>query len=109
LIPAEGNPVWLFPTAKTDFALIQDNLNSIALRANIAAAMDPHSESYNMAIRDMHLSAESIRTNILEVIPYTYITLSNIALTGLWIAAIIIIFAAMRKIKTTTTIQYKTV
>src|SRR5215210_2322206 len=109
LIPAEGNPVWLFPTAKTDFALIQDNLNSIALRANIAAAMDPHSESYNMAIRDMHLSAESIRTNILEVIPYTYITLSNIALTGLWVAAIIVIFAAMRKIKTTTTIQYKTV
>jgi cellulose synthase/poly-beta-1,6-N-acetylglucosamine synthase-like glycosyltransferase len=108
LIPAEGNPVWLFPTAKTDFALIQDNLNSIALRANIAAAMDPHSESYNMAIRDMHLSAGSIRTNILEVIPYTYITLSNIALTGLWVAAIIVIFAAMRKIKTTT-IQYNTV
>jgi cellulose synthase/poly-beta-1,6-N-acetylglucosamine synthase-like glycosyltransferase len=108
LIPAEGNPVWLFPTAKTDFALIQDNLNSIALRANIAAAMDPHSESYNIAIRDMHLSVGSIRTNILEVIPYTYITLSNIALTGLWVAAIIVIFAAMRKIKTTT-IQYNTV
>jgi hypothetical protein len=108
LIPAEGNPVWVFPTAKTDFALIHDNLDSIVLRANIVSKMDPRSDSYNIAIRDMHVSAGSIRTNILEVIPYTYITLSNIVLTGLWVAAIIIIFAAMRKIKTTT-IQYNTV
>jgi cellulose synthase/poly-beta-1,6-N-acetylglucosamine synthase-like glycosyltransferase len=108
LIPAEGNPVWLFPTAKTDFALIHDNLDSMVLRANIASAMDPHSDSYNMAIRDMHLSAGSIRTNILEVIPYTYITVSNIVLAGLWVAAIIVIFAALRKIKTKT-IQYNTV
>jgi hypothetical protein len=79
-------------------------------RANIASAMDPRSDSYNIAIRDMHVSAGSIRTNILEVIPYTYITLGNIVLTGLWVAVIIVIFAAMRKIKTTTTtIQYKTV
>jgi hypothetical protein len=60
----------------------------------------------------MHVSVGSIRTNLLEVIPYTYITLSNIVLAGLWVAAIIAIFAALRKIKTkttTTTIQYKTV
>jgi cellulose synthase/poly-beta-1,6-N-acetylglucosamine synthase-like glycosyltransferase len=110
LIPSEGNPVWLFPTANTDFALIQDNLDSIVFRANIASAMDPRSDSYNIAIIDMHVSAASIRTNILEVIPYTYITLGNIVLTGLWVAVIIVIFAAMRKIKTTTTtIQYNTV
>jgi hypothetical protein len=109
LIPADGNPVWLFPTSKTDFALIQDNLDSIVVRANIASAvMDPL--SYNIAITDMHLSAGTIRTNLLEVIPYTYITLSNIILAGLWVTAIIVIFAALRKIKpTTATIQYKTV
>ena len=50
LIPSEGNPVWLFPTPKTDFGLIQANLDSIVLRANIASGMDPLSESYNMAI-----------------------------------------------------------
>ena len=109
LVPADGNPVWLFPTSKTDFALIQANLDSIVLRANTASAMDPLSDSYNMAITDMHMSVGSIRTNLLELIPYTYITLSNIVLAGLWVAAIMAIFAALRKIKTTTTIQYKTV
>jgi cellulose synthase/poly-beta-1,6-N-acetylglucosamine synthase-like glycosyltransferase len=109
LIPTDGNPVWLFPTSKTDFALIQANLDSIVLRANIVSASDPLSDSYNIAIRDMHMSAGTIRTNLLEVIPYTYIALSNIMLAGLWVAATIAIFAALRKLKTTTAaIQYKT-
>jgi cellulose synthase/poly-beta-1,6-N-acetylglucosamine synthase-like glycosyltransferase len=112
MIPPDGNPVWLFPTSKTDFALIQANLDSIVVRANIASAMDPLSDSYNIAIRDMHMSAGAIRANLLELIPYTYITVSNIILVGLWITAIIAIFAVLRKIKTTTTtaaIQCKTV
>ncbi len=109
LIPSDGNPVWLFPTTKTDFALIQANLDSIVLRANIASAMDPLSDSYNIAIRDMHMSTGTLRTNLVEVIPYTYITLSNIMLAGLWVASVIAIFAALRKIKTkTATIQCKT-
>jgi cellulose synthase/poly-beta-1,6-N-acetylglucosamine synthase-like glycosyltransferase len=107
LIPAEGNPVWLFPTTRTDFALIQANLDSIVLRSNIASTMDPRSENYNVAIRDMHASAGAIRTNLLEIIPYTYISLTNIVLAGLWVAVIIAIFAAMRKVRTT--VQYKTV
>jgi hypothetical protein len=100
LIPAEGNPVWLFPTTRTDFGLIRANLDSIVLRANIASAMDPRSETYNVAIRDMHESARSIRTDLLEVIPYTYISLTNIVLAVLWVAIIIAIFAVMRKVRT---------
>jgi hypothetical protein len=110
LIPSDGNPVWLFPTSKTDFALIQANLDSIVARANIASAMDPLGDSYNIAIRDLHISAGAIRTNLLELIPYTYITLSNIILAGLWVTAIMAIFALLRKIKkTTATIQCKTI
>ena len=110
LIPAEGNPVWLFPTPKTDFGLIQANLDSIVLRANIASAMDPLSESYNIAIIDLHLSAGSIRTNLLEIIPYTYITLGNIVLAASWVAAIMAIFAILKKPRTAkTAIPYRSV
>ncbi len=118
LIPAEGNPIWLFPTAKTDFSLIQASLDSIVVRANIVTTMDPQSFSYNLAIRDMHLSAGSIRINLIELVPYTYITLNNIVLALLWISTIIGIFAILKKIRTkttttttttTTTMQYKAV
>jgi hypothetical protein len=107
LIPTEGNPVWLFPTSRTDFALIQADLDSIVLRADLASAMDPHSEIYNVVIRDMHVSTESIKTDLLVVIPYTYISLTNVILAGLWVAIIIAIFAAMRKVNKI--VQYKTV
>ena len=110
LIPAEGNPVWLFPTPKTDFGLIQANLDSIVLRANIASGMDPLSESYNIAIIDLHLSAGSIRTNLLEIIPYTYITQGNIVLAASWVAAIMAIFTLLKKTRTAkTAIPYRTV
>ena len=110
LIPAEGNPVWLFPTPKTDFGLIQANLDSIVLRANIASAMDPLSESYNIAIIDLHLSAGSIRTNLLEIIPYTYITQGNIVLAASWVAAIMAIFTLLKKTRTAkTAIPYRAV
>jgi cellulose synthase/poly-beta-1,6-N-acetylglucosamine synthase-like glycosyltransferase len=110
LIPADGNPVWLFPTSKTDFGLIQASLDSIVLRANIASGMDPVSESYNIAIIDLHLSAGSIRTNLLELIPYTYITLSNIVLAALWVATIVAIFALLKKVRTVKgTISFRTV
>jgi cellulose synthase/poly-beta-1,6-N-acetylglucosamine synthase-like glycosyltransferase len=110
MIPADGNPVWLFPTSKTDFGLIQANLDSIVLRANIASGMDPLSESYNIAIIDLHMSAGYLRTNLLEIIPYTYITLGNIVLAALWVATIIAIFALLKKIrKAKAAIPYRTI
>jgi hypothetical protein len=107
LVPADGNPVWLFPTTRTDFTLIQGNLDSIVHRADLASTMDPRGEAYNVAIRDMHESATSIRKDLLEVIPYTYISITNILLASSWVAIIIAIFAVMRKIRTS--MQYKTI
>jgi len=110
LLPRDGNPIWLFPTPESDFALIQDNLNSLILRANIASEMNPTGESYNIAIMDMHMSAGTIRTNLLDIIPYTYVSMSNIVLAGLWVSAIIAIFAVLRRIRASpSVIQYKRV
>ena len=97
LLPAKGNPVWLFSTARTDFAHIQANLDSIILRAESTSAMIPHSEQYNMVLRDMHESVDVIKLSLLEAIPYMYISLTSLVASGLWVAAVIAIFAAMRK------------
>jgi hypothetical protein len=100
LTPPKGNPVWLFPTARTDFALIQKNFDGILQRAESASAMVPHSEQYNMALRDMHKSARALDLNLMEAVPYMYISITNIVMAGLWVAAVIAIFAAMRKART---------
>ena len=65
LTPAKGNPVWLFPTPRTDFALIQENLDGILLRSESTSTMIPHSEQYNMAMRDMHKSVMALNFNLM--------------------------------------------
>lgn len=97
LLPERGNPVWLFSTARTDFAYIRANLDGIIARAESTSAMVPHSEQYNVAMRDMHQSTYVIKLSLMEAVPYMYISFNNIVMAGLWVAAVIAIFAAMRK------------
>ena len=104
---AKGNPVWLFPTPRTDFALIRENLDGILLRAASTSTMVPHSEQYNIAMRDMHKSVMALNFNLMEAVPYMYISFNNIVMAGLWVAAVIAIFAAMRKARPR--VQLKTV
>jgi len=107
LIPARGNPVWLFSTARTDFEHIQTNLDGMITRAESASAMVTHGEQYNMAMRDMHQSADVIKLSLLEAVPYMYISLNNVIMAGVWVGAIIAIFAAMRKARAR--VEYKTI
>jgi hypothetical protein len=107
LTPKDGNPVWLFPTARTDFALIQQNLGGTLERAESTSRMVPHSEQYNMAMRDMHKSTKALSLNLMEAIPYMYISVTNIMVAGLWVGAVIAIFAGMRK--ATARVQLKAV
>ncbi|MFL6522380.1 MAG: glycosyltransferase [Nitrososphaera sp.] len=110
LLPRDGNPIWLFPTPESDFKMIQANLESIVRRANSVSGMNPLSESYNIAIIDMHSSVGIMRTNLLDIIPYTYVSMSNILLAGLWVSATIAIFAVLRRVRATTAaIQYSRV
>ena len=104
---AKGNPVWLFPTPRTDFALIRENLDGMLLRAESTSTMVPHSEQYNIAMRDMHKSVMALNFNLMEAVPYMYISFNNIVMAGLWVAAVIAIFAAMRKARPR--VQLKTV
>lgn len=102
LLPKEGNPVWLFPTIRTDFVLIQSALDDMLARAEALESMGPHSDSYNIAMMDMHRSADGIETNLIEAIPYMYISFGNVVLSAIWVAVIIAVFATMRKVNSIT-------
>jgi len=110
LLPGKGNPVWLFPTQRTDFTLIHAELDNILVRAAATSKMPPHGEAYNAAMRDMHQTTDGIKADLKEALPYMYVSLTNIMLGALWVAGIIAIFAAMRKARTRyAQQQYKTV
>lgn len=96
-LPEIGNPVWVFPTAKTDLALIQGNLNDIVARANSIASMEPHSTEYNSGMLDIHVSLEIIQQDMIDAMPYLYVSFTNIMLSVVWIAIILVLFALIRR------------
>lgn len=96
-LPEIGNPVWVFPTAKTDLALIQGNLKDIVARANSIASMEPHSTEYNSGMLDIHVSLEIIQQDMIDAMPYLYVSFTNIMLSVVWIAIILVLFALIRR------------
>jgi len=96
-LPEIGNPVWVFPTAKTDLTLIQDNLNDIVTRANSIASMEPLSAEYNSGMLDIHGSLEIIQQDMIDAMPYLYVSFTNIMLSVVWIGIILALFVLIRR------------
>ena len=97
LLPKTGNPVWSFPTARTDFGLIQNELDNILVRAGSLSAMDPRGADYNTGLTDIHETTKVLIDNLTEAMPYLYVSFTNIILSSIWIAVIFLIFAIMRR------------
>lgn len=95
-IPEKGNPVWLFPTPRTDFATLQTQLDALLARSTQLSSAEPHTEAYNMAMVDMHAALLIIQLNIEEAIPFIYISPTNLTIAGAWVAVVLSIFAAMK-------------
>src|SRR5215831_2520029 len=87
----------LLPTPRTDFGLIQNDLKEMLIRANSISAVEPNSAAYNTGLEEMHSSIKIIESNLEETTPYIYASITNILLSALWIAVIMLIFTAMRR------------
>ncbi len=96
-LPDSGNPVWSFPTAKTDFALIQRNLDDMLARANSISSLEPYSTEYNTGLYDIHASLKTLQEDLVDATPYLYVSFTNIMLSAVWIAVILALFAIMRR------------
>lgn len=96
-LPESGNPVWAFPTARTDFGYIQAELDNMLSRANSISSMEPYSAEYNTGMNDIRLSLRVMQEDLVEAMPYLYVSTTNIMLSSIWIAIILLLFVIMRR------------
>ncbi|MGC2572507.1 MAG: cellulose synthase family protein [Candidatus Nitrosopolaris sp.] len=99
LLPNVGNPVWSFPSPRTDFRLIHNDLNSILLHTRSISLLEPNTAAYNTGLEELHSSIMTIESNLEYTTPYIYVSSTNILLDGLWIGVIMSLFAVMWKSK----------
>ncbi len=100
LIPEKGNPVWVFPTAKTDFAMMHKSIDEIKERLRIISTLPRDSEAFNTAMSDIRGQLAQLEDNIREAIPYVYVSFQNVILSVIWITVILAIFTLMKRSKT---------
>ncbi|MEW6603359.1 MAG: hypothetical protein AB1351_01570 [Thermoproteota archaeon] len=96
-LPESGNPVWSFPTARTDFGLIHRTLDDMLARANSISSLEPSSTEYNTGMADMHATLKTIQEDLIEATPFLYVSVNNIMFSAVWIAVILALFAIMRR------------
>jgi cellulose synthase/poly-beta-1,6-N-acetylglucosamine synthase-like glycosyltransferase len=98
-IPKEGNPVWIFPTDTTNFERVQQDIDSMIETVSAVKNEPPNSEAFNTAMYDIHFRAIQLRQNLMDATPYMYASFSNIVFSSIWIAAILGIFAVLKRKK----------
>ena len=93
------NPVWIFPTPSTDFLRIDSDVDSMVASIEKISAIPKDSSAYNTGMLDINSRAMSLKENLMDATPYMYVSVSNILFSTIWIAAIIGIFAALKRKK----------
>src|SRR5581483_7874479 len=106
LLPYQGNPVWSFPNPRTDFRLIQNDLEAMIQRTNALSSVQPNSAAYNTGLEDLHDSIKIIELNLEEATPFVYVSYTNVLLGILWVSIIILLFAALRRGKDRRRLEY---
>ena len=91
------NPVWIFPTESTNFTRIQSDVDNMAATVEKIAAVPKDSSAFNTAMLDVNGRAVLLKQNIMDATPYMYVSYWNIIFSGMWIAAIVGIFAALKR------------
>ena len=93
------NPVWIFGTESTNFLRIQNNIDTMFTGVNEISGISKDNSAYHTGMLDIKERASLLKTNIMDATPYMYVSPANMMLSGIWIAAIIGIFAALKRKK----------
>jgi cellulose synthase/poly-beta-1,6-N-acetylglucosamine synthase-like glycosyltransferase len=93
------NPVWIFPTESTNFLRIESDVNTMIASIEKVSTVPKDSSAYHTGMMDISDRALLIKTNLMDATPYMYVSISNIMFSTIWIAAIIGIFAALKRKK----------
>jgi hypothetical protein len=91
LIPTEGNPVWIFPTPRTDFAMIRSDLMRLLETARALTLEGKGSSTYQQGVDQIKDSLARIREQVMEAAVFYYASPQALLLSALWLVAFIVL------------------
>ena len=93
------NPVWIFGTESTNFLRIQNNIDTMFTGIDEISNIPKDNSAYHTGMLDIKERALLLNINIMDATPYMYVSPANMMMSAIWIAAIIGIFAVLKRKK----------
>ena len=97
LLPEDGNPVWIFATSDTDWGIMQAQLDGMSATALAISRSPVDSSAYHTGMSNVKAAADEMRISISAATPYMYVNPMTMLVSCLWVAAIIGIFAVVKR------------
>ncbi|MCS7137284.1 MAG: glycosyltransferase [Candidatus Caldarchaeum sp.] len=88
ILPETGNPVWIFPTPRTDFSLITKDLQGLLTTASSLTKIQSDSPTYQQGLDQLKDSLKTIREQVSEAAPFYLISPLSLILATSWLAAL---------------------
>ena len=97
LLPKSGNPVWWFPTDKTDFTEIQKDIDGIIARGIILEGVPRDSPAYQNGMDDLRGRLQALELQLNEASGYMFVSGYNVVTSAVWLAVFAIIAFMLRR------------
>ena len=97
LLPKSGNPVWWFPTDKTNFTEIQKDIDSIIARAVILEGLSRDTPAYQNGMNDLRVAIKTLELQVSDAAGYLFVSGPNVVTTTIWLAAFAIVAYLIKK------------
>lgn len=98
-LPESKNPVWVFPTESTNFLRIERDVDNMLVNVQTISDVSPDSAAFQTGMTNIGERSLALRQNIMDATPYMFVSISNIIFSTMWIAAILGIFAILKRKK----------
>ena len=86
LLPKSGNPVWWFPTDKTDFGEIQHDIDGMIARATILEGLPRNSTAYQTGMDDLRGRVMALQLQLADASGYMFVSGANVIVALFWLA-----------------------
>lgn len=85
LLPKSGNPVWWFPTDKTDFSEMQRDIDGIIARATLMEGLPRDSSAYQQGMNDLRGKIAALELQAADASGYMFVSGWNVVVAALWL------------------------
>ena len=65
----------------------------------LSTTVPEDTSTFNTGMIDLNMRAQNLQQNLMDLTPYMYVNFINIVLSAVWIAAILAIFAVLKRKK----------